>query len=36
MAKTKSDVEKKETEKRLIFVLAVLLFVIPIIWKSLS
>ena len=33
MAKTKSEAEKKETEKRLIFVLAVFFFVLPIIWR---
>jgi hypothetical protein len=34
MAKSKSDLERKETEKKFIFVFAVLLFVIPIIWRS--
>jgi hypothetical protein len=33
MVKTKSEAEKKEIEKRLIFVLAVFFFVLPIIWR---
>jgi hypothetical protein len=34
MANSKSEIEKKETEKRLIFILAVLLFIIPVISRS--